>query len=319
VLFGLAVVMVPICFAFSSTRLARFVAYPAGSEAALKLSQVDVPERQFTRNDYSSDQSGIGFTVEGDPAPGTLVVVEGARFRLAAPDGLSYESELLRENLAFTHEQKNQPLGFSVPRQVADRIAAKGASVSAELMIAVYRLNAPQRIDTRGHSFEIPGVGPCLWDERFGIPSQSHYLNCRTALRIPDVYTVEIDSGENTCAQYSHEPPLPVGHRAYGVSFDNNGLLIEFDPNPIRTFIPGNPLGPWQPEILALANEDGTLGRSNNGNNVRGVNICPGTPFVFRTGKFVRRMRMNVQLGNLGKEERSKPPEGMTVFSPQFK
>jgi hypothetical protein len=133
---------------------------------------------------------------------------------------------------------------------------------------------------------------------REGVRNAYNSLDCETALRLPDVYTVDLDSGENTCLHVADAPPFPAGHHASGIMVTNDDMPIELDPNPVRTPSPSTIVGTWQPEIYLLSDE-------NHRNPLSG-SICQGTPFVLRIGHFVQRIRVTITLGSMGKENRVK-------------
>ena len=294
ILFGAALLAVPLCVVIASTPLARSVAYPAGpADAPIRLSVSSAPERQYSRTDYGNGMSTLQFSVEGASNSQDMVeVIEGVRLHFSTSDGWSTESGWTKWSIALSPEQDSKSLSIAVPAGVADKIAAAHANVEAELAIALYRLEAPQRIDTSAQEFEIPGISVCNW-KNFGTYSD---LNCAAPLRVPDALLKRLDSAESTCAQTEHWPPIPPGHYAERVDVANDDLPVEFDPNPIRSLSLGG-TGEWKPVILV--NEKAVINKSLHSR------VCRGTPITLRTGRFQERMRVTVPQGSLGKESRT--------------
>lgn len=299
VIFGAALLAVPICIIFASTSVARSVVYPSGpADAPIRLAFVSAPERQYSRNDNFPLNSMLQFPVEAATTSADLIaVVEGVRLHFSAPGGWAGESQWTRDDLTLSPDQNLRSLGASVSAGVADKIAATHANVEAELALALYHLDPPQRIDTSAAHFDLPGNAICKWGAGLHATIYSA-LECTAPLRLPDVYTVHLDSAESTCLLPDHKSHIPTGHHAEHVQVSNNDLPIEFDPNPIRNFLPNlGDVGLWDPLI---PNED-----TSSEERGLGASICLGTPLNLRTGSFQQRMRITVPLGSMGKENRT--------------
>jgi hypothetical protein len=273
-------------------------AYPAGpADAPIHLALSSKPERQYSRTEYDPRMPLLQFSVEGATSSQDLVtVVEGMRLHFSAPDHWSSESPWTKESITISSAPDSHSLTTFVPAGVADKIAAEHADVDAEFALAVYRLGAPQHVDTSAAQFDLPGIGKCKWSEKAAFMLFPNH-DCTAPLRLPDVYVLETESTENTCASNRRESPLPPGHHAEAINIANNDLPVEFDPNPLRTISLGA-LGSWNPAIPAESRSD------DQEHDLKG-SICRGTPFTLRTGRFSQRMRITIPLGNLGKENRT--------------
>jgi hypothetical protein len=299
ILFGAAGLVVPLCIVLASTSLARSVAYPRGpADAPIHLALSSAPERQYSRTDYVPQESNLLFPVEGaTTSPDMVAVIEGVRLHFTAPDGWSSKSEWSKWGITLSPEQNSRSLSIAVNASVADKIATTHPNVEAELAIALYHLNPSQRLDTSAAQFDLSGSATCKWGDRLDL-QRYRLLECAAPLRLPDVYTVHLDSAETTCLLPDHTSRIPTGHRAERVQVAGNDLPVDFNPNPIRNFLPDlGGAGLWEPLIPT---ED-----TYDPNSSLGATICQGTPFTLRTGRFQERMSVSIPLGNLGKENRT--------------
>ncbi|HWG19629.1 MAG TPA: hypothetical protein VG225_03800 [Terracidiphilus sp.] len=306
-----AVVVVPLCIAFASTKLARLLAYTAPNGLPpVSLSLAPANQRTYTRTDgFGTATLQVPVYAASIPAD-TLVVIEGTRFHFTGNDGWDSKTAWATAAIVLSSQSSTAELSFPVPKSTADQIRRTHATIQAEIEMAVYHISAPYTIDTTPAHFKIPHVASCtLWSLESQIFRFSR-LDCVAPLRMPDVYVTRLDSSENTCSQLNRQPRLPAGHWAMGVQY-GSGIPADFDPNPIRTFDLDTGIGVWNPPIYTP--QDPSTSRT--------ASICRGTPVTAQYGWLSGRVHATYQLGPAGTESPTHPIEpsddDSTPFSPR--
>lgn len=295
VLIGCAGMAVPALIAVSSTGLMRTLSYPMDAQSPIRIS---IPSeksnggREYTINSYGQGNPTISVPIEGAAvAPDAVVVIEGSRLELKGDDGWHWSSEWLSQNVELTAEEKRESLSFNIPAEMAKEIAAKHATASVELAVALFHLGEPTRVETSGARYEIPGVGECGWSGVFLRDLMLRGRYCEVPFRGPDLLMVSMESGENTCSARDRLLVLPAGHHAVSLVWNENAAPADFDPNPIHRL--NIPFGQWVPAIPD----------PHDARNSLAAFLCRGTPMTVRTGALSSRMRLNVDLGALGSEK----------------
>ena len=248
--------------------------------------------REYTLTGFLPLKPSITFPIEGNAtAPDTVIQVEGARLNAKGDGGWRWQSAWSKENASFSEIGYQGGLSFDIAANTAKELANRHATATVELALAVYKLSTPRRIETAADTFEIPGLARCRWPAPYLANFAPNFLECDSALRLPDLVLSRMDSGESTCAKDdSKADPLPPGHSAFGLNWDETPMPADFDLRPVRRFDFG--FSGWSPAIPDPQNK----GRS------RIAFFCRGTPITVRIGSFSERMRMNVDLGDLGSQ-----------------
>jgi hypothetical protein len=300
---AVALLAIPMIAALSSNGLLRSAAYPRSSEPLpiqlMIRGTATNDAHEYTLNGLVDKKLDISIPIAGAAtAPDTLVQIEGAQVTLNGDGNWRWQSAWSKENIWLTNDAYQGALSFYLPRDVADQLKGRHITAKAEFAIAAYKLSSPKRIETAAGRFEIPEIGFCRWDQ----PGAGRFFHanpeCRAALRLPDVLVSRMDSGENTCTENGKKPDLPAGHSSIGITWDESPFPADFDPDPVHTLEFG--FTGWSPAIPDAHNP----GRS------RTALLCRGTPITVRTGTLSGRMRVTVDLGNLGNQKIVDPNAG---------
>lgn len=305
--FGGILLAVPLIILLASTPFIRSIAYPqAKGSPPIRLSITENssdPVRTYTRSGgfYGTE---ISIPVTASPADSdTIVNVDGVRVTLSGDNGWHWQSRWQNRSIRFSRSSPSGSLSFSMPEDLARQMANLHAKASVDLAFTVYRLGAPQRVDTHAERFQLPGRIYCSWNRHENFLSEgieSHGLECAAALHLPVIMQIEIASGSAACYQPSNQSPIPAGHIGTDVEYGTD-LPAEFDPNPahkVRLFF-----GPWIPTI-----PDPRTPKTN-----LTAWPCQGTPFEVRTGFLVGQTRASFDLGFIGSEQK---PESDPEFAP---
>ena len=300
--FGGILLTIPLIILLASTPFIRSIAYPqAKGSASFRLSVAennDEPMPTYARSDEFS-LAEISIPVSAAPIDSdTIVNVDGMRITLTAENGWSWQSPWQNHSVKFSRNSPSATLSFSMPGDLANQMAKLHPKAFVELAFAVYRLDAPRRIDTNVDRFQLTGNTYCTWFHRESNFISWNGLDCEAALHEPPIMEIDIESGTGTCSIRPGEQPLPAGHYANEVEYGTD-MPADFDPNPAHKLILD--FGIWSPPISVPRDE----------NPKQQVNLhawpCRGMPLQVRTGVFLDRMRATYDLGSIGVEKRVTP------------
>jgi hypothetical protein len=288
-----AVVAIPALVVFTAGSWVRSIGYPrlSGQAVPLHLAIAESgpnKERQYVRTYSGSSPIVIPVNISSI-APGTFVDIEAARFSIDGDNGWHWQSPWSREEAHLDATDSGTYLSFYMAGDQADQLANNHGRVTAELLLAIYRVSPPQRVSTSVQHFNFPGSGVCNWDIMDLGNTSYNGLNCVASLRLPDLILTRVESGENTCR--TPEGELPSGHSATGIDWSSRSVFDQLDPNPVQTI--NLDAGIWSPAIQS---------KVSKGEDVS-ARICPGTPITVRTGTFTQSVTITVDLGSIGAEK----------------
>jgi len=206
-------------------------------------------------------------------ADDSIVVVSGVKVSLEAPNGLRWNSGWESPGISLFPDQKATQIDFNLKRKFFERVKSYSVKARIALALTVYRDKNRADFVTPPGEFAMPDLGFC---------SAGTYLreiHCRAPLRTPSSMLITSDLSATTCP--AREGESRADNREIVRDWhQNSDSLAEFGISPVK-------------------NIDVYLWDRHDGARRLVAGICPGTPLIISSPKFVRSTRMELEINSL--------------------
>jgi hypothetical protein len=219
---------------------------------------------------------------ESGVAEGTVVVPEGIRAEITAPDGSHWTSawQLFFQGYRFLPGEARPSATFSMPMAVFSKFQSMPLRVHLTFALIQGQAGRVTTIPLPASRFSVPDFGVCApqrgWGPQFG---EIAGIGCLFPLREPQLTYISTRWSNASCPASPSEPDLGVTGVAWVGSFDREPAQFG-----ISSVV--------QPPI-SLSNNI----LPNRGNQeVQFRNLCLGTPITFTQYNLVRRTQTSVAI-----------------------
>jgi len=223
---------------------------------------------------------GIPIPLEANTATeGTIVVFEGAKADIEAPDGAHWTSPWQRLDVPYQVPGENHDYLtlFTMPRALYNRWKGMPLSVHVTYELSLAKAAPATRVAMPMSDFAVPDFGVCTPLTNWMIPfNEATGIACRSALRQPTITYISLVWSDAPCNGKPAEAGSGVQGSGWAGGLDRE--TADFGISPVKTvsFLLSN----------GLKNQRGQEPRY----------LCPGTPITFTRYDLIRRAQAEVSI-----------------------